>query len=65
MDVTKQEEVDKLMLELDGTDNKSKSIKMLFLMLHNNNFGTAVNFELLGLLFHLIHCKCTIKLEER
>ena len=44
MDVTKQEEVDKLMLELDGTDNKSKSIKMLFLMLHSNNFGTAVNF---------------------
>jgi len=24
VDVTKQEEVDKLMLELDGTDNKSK-----------------------------------------
>lgn len=44
VDVTKQEEVDKLMLELDGTDNKSKWRKMLFLMLHNNSIRYISEF---------------------
>lgn len=54
VDVTKQEEVDKLMLELDGTDNKSKWIKNVF-MLHNTiTLGTSVNFWTLVTVFYFI-----------
>ena len=42
MDVTKQEEVDKLMLELDGTDNKSNLTKM-FLMFGGVGGRTRAN----------------------
>lgn len=43
VDVTKQGDVDKLMLDLDGTENKSKCIKMLFMMLHNRRVRYSVD----------------------
>lgn len=57
MSVVEQEKIDKLMLDMDGTDNKCKLPSQMNVYLSSLGNVDCANCK--DLLFHIAMCRCT------